>query len=41
MIGVGIYKYYIDEISNIFKSLGININTVPIADKLYRFTNIF
>ena len=41
MIGVGIYKYYIEQMSNFFKSVGINMNTVPIADKLYRFTNSF
>ncbi len=40
-IGANIYKYYINEISIIFKSLGININTVPVLDKLYNFTNNF
>jgi len=41
IIGVGVYKYYINQISSILNSLGININTVPILDKLYNFTNIF
>ena len=41
VIGAGIYKYYINKISTIFKSLGININTVPVMDKLYDFTNNF
>ena len=40
-IAIGIYKYYINEISFILKSLGININTVPVLDKLYKFTNSF
>ena len=40
-IGEGIYKYYINELCNIFKSLGININTVPVLDKLYSQTNSF
>ncbi len=40
-IGEGIYKYYINELCNIFKSLGININTVPVLDKLYSQTNNF
>ena len=40
-IGEGIYKYYINELCNIFKSVGININTVPILDKLYSQTNRF
>jgi len=39
VIGIGIYKQYINEISIILKSLGININTVPVLDKLYGFTN--
>ncbi len=41
IIGVGVYKYYINQISCILNLLGININTVPILDKLYNFTNIF
>ena len=39
--GSSIYKHYINEICKIFKSLGININTVPVLDKLYSFTNNF
>ena len=41
ILGFGVYNYYINQISDIFNSLGININTVPILDKLYHFTNIF
>ena len=40
-IGHSIYQYYINEISIILNSLGININTVPVMDKLYNFTNNF
>ena len=40
-IGEGIYKYYINELCNIFKLLGININTVPVLDKFYSQTNSF
>ena len=40
-IGEGIYKYYINELCNIFKLLGININTVPVLDRLYSQTNNF
>ena len=40
-IGSSIYKLYINEISKVFKSLGININTVPVLDKLYIFTSNF
>jgi len=40
-LGLNIYKYYINEISIILNSLGININTVPVLDRLYSFTNKF
>ena len=40
-IGLGLYRYYINEMSVILKSLGVNINTVPVLDKLYSFTNKF
>ena len=40
-LGISIYKYYINELSIILKSLGININTVPVLDKFYEFTNNF
>ena len=40
-IGIGIYKHYINEVSKILRSLGININTVPVLDRLYGFTNRF
>ena len=40
-IGLGMYRNYINEISAIFQSLGININTVPILDKLHRRTSNF
>ena len=40
-LGHNIYKYYTNEICIILKSLGININTVPVMDKLYSFTNNF
>ena len=36
-----IYEFYINKISNILKDIGININTVPVLDRLYSFTNIF
>jgi len=39
--GIGIYKNYINEICAILKSLGININTVPVLDLLYPFTHNF
>ena len=39
--GTAMYTYYINEICSLFKSLGININTVPVLDKLYGFTNSF
>ena len=37
-IGSNIYKYYINEICINLKSLGININTIPVLDRLYKFT---
>tara|TARA_X000000368_G_C23041838_1_gene717310 strand:- start:642 stop:1589 length:948 start_codon:yes stop_codon:yes gene_type:complete len=40
-ICINIYKHYINEISAIFQSLGININTVPIMDRLHKITNNF
>ncbi len=36
-----IYKYYIGQISNYLKDIGININTVPVLDKLYSTTSKF
>ncbi len=41
IIGKNIYKLYINEISYYLKSVGININTVPVMDKLYNITNNF
>ena len=40
-IGSNIYKYYINEICIILKSLGININTIPVLDRQYKFTHKF
>ena len=40
-IGLSIYKCYLNEICIIFKSLGVNINTVPVLDKLYNSTHKF
>ncbi len=40
-IGLNIYKFYVNEISMILRSLGVNINTVPVLDKQYKFTNNF
>ncbi len=40
-VGLGLYKNYINEVCIIFNRLGININTVPVLDKLYSFTNTF
>ncbi len=40
-IGTNIYKYYINEICNNLKFLGVNINTIPVMDKLYKFTHKF
>ncbi len=41
LIGASIYKKYINNLSVILKNLGININTVPVLDKLHNFTNTF
>ena len=39
---LNIYKTYIEkELSTILRSVGININTVPVLDRLYKFTNNF
>ena len=40
-IGSNIYKYYVNEICIILKSLGININTIPVLDRQYKFTHKF
>ena len=40
-IGSNIYKYYINEICMNLNSLGININTIPVMDRLYKFTHKF
>ena len=40
-LALNIYKHYINEISEILKSLGININTVPVLDRLYKFHKQF
>ncbi len=40
-IGSNIYKYYINETCITLKSIGININTIPVLDKLYKFTHKF
>ena len=40
-IGLNIYKLYISKICSVLNSLGININTVPVLDKSYVFTNSF
>ena len=39
--GSNIYKYYVNEICIILKSLGININTIPVLDRKYKFTHKF
>ena len=39
--GLNIYRLYIKELSTILRSVGININTVPVLDRLYKFTNNF
>ena len=39
--GSNIYRLYIKELSTILRSVGININTVPVLDRLYKFTNSF
>ncbi len=41
IVGKNLYKYYINQLCIHFKDIGININTVPVLDKLYPFTNLF
>ncbi len=41
IVGIKIYQNYINKLCEIFKSLGLNINTVPILDRLYPHTNNF
>ena len=41
IVGKNLYKYYINQLCIHFKDIGININTVPVLDKLYPFTNVF
>ncbi len=41
IVGKHLYKNYINKISIILKKIGININTVPVLDKLYKQTNNF
>ena len=33
-IGVSLYKNYISSICSVFKTIGVNINTVPVLDLL-------
>ena len=40
-IGSSIYRYYVNEICFHLNSLGININTIPILDRFYKFTHKF
>ena len=40
-IGIGIYKIYINEICTILRAFGININTVPVLDRLSKNTHPF
>ena len=40
-VGSNIYKYYINEVCINLNSLGININTIPVLDRLYEFTHKF
>ena len=40
-VGSDIYKYYVNEICIVLKSLGVNINTIPVLDKEYKFTHKF
>ena len=39
--GSNIYKYYLKEICINLNFLGININTIPVLDRLYKFTHKF
>ena len=41
IIGSNIYKYYINETCFYLNNLGININTIPVLDRLYKFTHKF
>jgi len=38
-VSINIYKNYIDNLSNILKSIGININTVPVLDLKRKITS--
>ncbi len=40
-VGIQLYKNYLIELSKILNSLGININTVPVLDRLYNTTHGF
>ena len=40
-VGLKLYKNYLVKICNILKSLGININTIPVMDKLNNKTHNF
>ena len=38
-VGKKVYEIYINNLSQILRDLGINLNTVPVLDKLYKHTN--
>tara|TARA_Y100000816_G_C26105008_1_gene586862 strand:+ start:2790 stop:3734 length:945 start_codon:yes stop_codon:yes gene_type:complete len=38
-VSINIYKSYIDNLNNIFKNIGININTVPVLDVKRKITS--
>lgn len=40
-IGLSLYEHYINKINFILKDIGINMNTIPVVDKLYNKTNNF
>ncbi len=40
-VGLKLYKYYLNQVSLKLNQIGININTVPVMDKLYKNTNSF
>ena len=40
-MGLSIYKNYINNVCYFLNDIGININTVPVLDKLHRNTNSF
>ncbi len=40
-LGSSIYEYYMNEICILLKSLGININTIPVLDKMHNNTHKF